>query len=101
LTKKNKVVKMEEYEVESIARYEAEQVVEDVKEELKELEGRIEDTEMRVEGIDRELYDTKSEVIKKLESASHSLQFCEDVGDVCETLIELLNDLVKILKERM
>jgi len=89
---------MEEYEVESIARYEAEQVVEDAK---KELEGRIEDIEMSIGDIDDRLYITKSEVIKKLESASHSLQFCEDVGDVCETLIELLNDLVKILKERM
>jgi len=92
---------MEEYEVESIARYEAEQVVEDVKEELKELEGRIEDIEVSVGDIDDRLYITKSEVIKKLESASLSLQFCEEVGDVCETLIVLLNDLVKILKERM
>lgn len=89
---------MEEYEVESIARYEAEQVVEDAK---KELEGRIEDIEVSVGDIDDRLYITKSEVIKKLESASLSLQFCEEVGDVCETLIELLNDLVKILKERM
>lgn len=91
-------MKMEEYEVESIARYEAEQVVEDAK---KELEGRIEDIEVSVGDIDDRLYITKSEVIKKLESASLSLQFCEEVGDVCETLIELLNDLVKILKERM
>jgi len=90
---------MEEYEVESIARYEAEQVAEGIKERLKKLEGRIEDTEMRVEGMDRELYDTKSEVVKKLEEASHTLQSAEDVSDVIECLIGLLNDLVKILKE--
>ena len=89
---------MEEYEVESIARYEAEQVVEDAK---REIEGRIEDIEADIGNIDDRLYITKSEVIKKLESASLSLQFCEEVGDVCETLIELLNDLVKILKERL
>ena len=94
-------MKMEEYEVESIARYEAEQVAEDIKEELKKLEGRIEDTEMRVEGMDRELYDTKSEVVKKLEEASHTLQSAEDVSDVIECLVGLLNDLVKILKERL
>jgi len=89
---------MEEYEVRSWARYEAEDVVEDAK---KELGGRIRDVEADIGNIDDRLYITKSEVIKKLESASLSLQFCEDVSDVCETLIELLNDLVKILKERM
>ena len=91
---------MEEYEVESIARYEAEQVVEDVKGELKELEGRIEDTEMRVEGIDRELYqlqDIKSKVAKRLEEASHELQFCEDAADVASILVDLFNEIAEIL----
>ena len=43
----------------------------------------------------------RNELARKLEDAAREIQFCEDVGDVCETLIELLNDLVKILKERM
>ena len=95
------VVEMEEYEVESIARYEAEQVAEDIKEELKELEGRIEDIEASVGDIDDRLYITKSEVIKKLEEASHTLQSAEDVRGVVECLVRLLNNLVEILKEQL
>jgi len=89
---------MEEYEVGSIARYEAEQVVEDAK---KELEGRIEQTEERVAEMDDELYqlqDIKSKVAKKLVEASHELQFCEDAADVASILVDLFNEIAEMLK---
>jgi len=89
---------MEEYEIETLARYEAEQVVENVKEELKTLEGRIADTEMSVEGIERELDDTKSEIAEKLEEAEHALQFCEEGAEVASVLVDLFNEIVKVLK---
>lgn len=40
----------------------------------------------------------RNEIARKLEDASHNLQFAEDVGDVVEILVELLNDLAKVLK---
>ena len=40
----------------------------------------------------------RNEIAKLLEDASHSLQFCNDCKEVVEVLVELLNDLVKILK---
>ena len=85
---------MKEYEVESIARYEAEQVAESLK-------GRIEQTEERVAEIDDELYqlqDIKSKVAKRLEEASHELQFCEDAADVASILVDLFNEIAEMLK---
>ena len=85
---------MKEYEVESIARYEAEQVAE-------ELKGRMEQTEERVAEMDDELYqlqDIKSKVAKKLVEASHELQFCEDAADVASILVDLLNEIAEMLK---
>jgi len=86
---------MKDYEVEAIARYEAEQVAEDVK---KELEGRTEIIEERVEGIERELDDTKTEIAEKLEEALHALQFCEEGAEVASVLVDLFNEIVKVLK---
>jgi len=85
---------MKEYEVESIARYEAEQVAE-------ELKGRMEQTEERVAEMDDELYqlqDIKSKVAKKLVEASHELQFCEDAADVATILVDLFNEIAEMLK---
>jgi len=89
---------MEDYEVASIARYEAEQVVENVKKELKTLRGRLEDAEMSINGIERELDDTKTEIAEKLEEASHSLQFCEEGAEIASVLVDLFNEIVKVLK---
>jgi len=86
---------MKEYEVESIARYEAEQVAGPLK-------GRIEQTEERIAEIDEELYqlqDIKSKVAKRLEEASHELQFCEDAADVASILVDLFNEIAEMLKE--
>jgi len=85
---------MKEYEVESIARYEAEQVAE-------ELKGRMEQTEERVAEMDDELYqlqDIKSKVAKKLVEASHELQFCEDAADVASILVDLFNEIAEMLR---
>jgi len=86
---------MEEYEVSSIARYEAEDVAERVE---RRLEGKIKDVEGWLGDMEDKLYTTKSEIIRKLEVAILSLQSCSDVKDVVETITTLLNDLVKILK---
>ena len=40
----------------------------------------------------------RNEIAKLLEDASHSLQFCNDCKEVVEVLVQLLNDLVKVLK---
>ena len=40
----------------------------------------------------------RNELARKLEDAAREIQFCEDVGDVVRCVVELLNDLAKILK---
>jgi len=40
----------------------------------------------------------RNELARKLEDGARKLQFCEDVSDVVECLVELLNDLAKVLK---
>ena len=40
----------------------------------------------------------RNEIAKKLENASHSIQFCNDCKEIVEVLVQLLNDLVKVLK---
>jgi len=85
---------MEEYEVRTIARYEAEEVVERAE---TRLEKRIRDVEEGLGDVEDKLYITKSEIIRKLEVAILSLQSCSDVKDVVEAITTLLNDLVKIL----
>jgi len=85
---------MEEYEVSSIARYEAEDIAEKVE---TRLEGRIKEVEGWLGSMEDKLYTTKSEIVRKLEVAILSLQSCSDTKDVIETIVTLLNDLVKIL----
>ena len=85
---------MEEYEVSSIARYEAEDVAERME---ARLEGKIKDVEGWLGDMEDKLYTTKSEIVRKLEVAILSLQSCSDVKDVVEAITTLLNDLVKIL----
>lgn len=41
----------------------------------------------------------RAKVASLLEDASHSIQFCNDCKEVVEVLVELLNELVKVLKE--
>jgi len=40
----------------------------------------------------------RNEIASLLENASHSIQFCNRSEDIVEVLVELLNDLVKVLK---
>ena len=51
-----------------------------------------------LEGHSNEQEALRNEIASLLENASHSLQFCEDSKEVVEVLVELLNDLVKVLK---
>jgi len=40
----------------------------------------------------------RNEIASLLENASHSIQFCNDCKEVVEVLVELFNELVKVLK---
>jgi len=48
-------------------------------------------------------YDESSEkrekIAKRLEEASHELQFCEDAADVASILVDLFNEIAEMLKE--
>lgn len=41
----------------------------------------------------------RSEIAKRLEEASHELQFCEDAADVASILVDLFNEIAEMLKE--
>ena len=45
-----------------------------------------------------EALDIRAKVASLLKDAARQLQFCEDCKDVVEILVELLNELVKVLK---
>ena len=40
----------------------------------------------------------RNEITSLLENASHSIQFSNNLNDVVEVLVELFNELVKVLK---
>jgi len=53
------------------------------------------------EALDWDYYaqeELRNELARKLEDGARRLQFCEDVGDVVRCVVELLNDLAKVLK---
>ena len=93
---------MEEYEIESIARFEAEQAAEDVEQRLGV---RMKDIERRIDSLSDdfwahydESHDVRAEVASLLEDAARQLQFCNRCEEIVEVLVQLLNDLVKVLK---
>ena len=52
----------------------------------------------QIEYMEDEHETLRNEIAEKLEEASRKLQFCKDTGDVIEVLVNLLNELVEILK---
>ena len=95
-------MKMEEYEVESIARYEAEQVAEDLEHRLgmrmKDLEGRIDNLSDEFYSHCDEADEIRAKIASLLEDAARSLQFCEDSKEVVEVLANLLSELARLLR---
>ena len=93
---------MEEYEVESIARYEAEQVAEDLERRLgirmKDLEGRIDNLSDEFYSHCDESLDLREKIAERLEDAARSLQFCHSTEEVIEVLTNLLSELAKIMR---
>ena len=93
---------MEEYEIESIARFEAEQAAEEVEQRLgvrmKDIEERIDNLWNEFWAHDDESLDIRAEVASLLEDAARQLQFCNRCEEVVEVLVQLLNDLVGVLK---
>jgi len=45
-----------------------------------------------------ESLEKREKIAKRLEEASHELQFCEDASDVASILVDLLNDIAEMLK---
>mgnify|MGYP000436247521 FL=1 len=41
----------------------------------------------------------RNKIAKRLEDASHELQFCEDASDIASILVDLLNEIAEMLKE--
>ena len=40
----------------------------------------------------------RNKIAKRLEEASHELQFCEDASDVASVLVDLFNEIAEMLK---
>jgi len=40
----------------------------------------------------------RRKIAEKLEEASHTLQFCEEASEVASVLVDLFNEIVKVLK---
>ena len=84
---------MERWEVESIARVEADDVAESVK---KELGGRISDLQSQIDYMDENTHALREEIAEKLEEAAKELQSNEDVATV---LIKVFREIAKLLRE--
>jgi len=41
----------------------------------------------------------RNKIARRLEEASHGLQFCEDAADVASILVDLFNEIAEMLKE--
>ena len=61
-------------------------------------ESEIRDIWSQIDWMSDEQEALRNEIARKLEDASHSIQFCNNLNDVVEVLVQLLNDLVKVLK---
>jgi len=93
---------MEEYEVESIARYEAEQVAEDLEHRLgmrmRDLEGRIDNLSDEFYSHCDEADEIRAKLASLLEDAARSLQFCHSTEEVVEVLTNLLSEFARLLR---
>jgi len=61
-------------------------------------ESEIRDIWSQIDIMSDEHETLRNEIASLLENASHSIQFCNRSEDIVEVLVELLNDLVKVLK---
>ena len=61
-------------------------------------ESEIRDIWSQIDMMSDEHETLRNEIASLLENASHSIQFCNDCKEVVEVLVELLNNLVKVLK---
>ena len=61
-------------------------------------DGEIHEIWTQIEYMENARDSLRNEIASLLENASHSIQFCNDCKEVVEVLVELLNDLVKVLK---
>ena len=61
-------------------------------------DGEIHEIWTQIEYMEDARDSLRNEIASLLENASHSIQFCNDCKEVVEVLVQLLNDLVKVLK---
>ena len=61
-------------------------------------ESEIRDIWSQIDMMSDEHETLRNEIASLLENASHSIQFCNRSEDIVEVLVQLLNDLVKVLK---
>ena len=61
-------------------------------------ESEIRDIWSQIDMMSDEHETLRNEIASLLENASHSIQFCNDCKEVVEVLVELFNELVKVLK---
>jgi len=65
---------------------------------VKMCDGEIHEIWTQIEYMEDARDSLRNEIASLLENASHSIQFCNDCKEVVEVLVQLLNDLVKVLK---
>jgi len=68
------------------------------KEVVKMCESEIRDIWSQIDIMSDEHETLRNEIAALLENASHSIQFSNNLNDVVEVLVELFNELVKVLK---
>jgi len=68
------------------------------KEVVKMCESEIRDIWSQIDMMSDEHETLRNEIALLLENASHSIQFCNRSEDIVEVLVELFNELVKVLK---